>query len=251
MDRVAGAIGWCAFDYNTHVEFGSGDRICYHGVMDIFRLPKHAAYVYASQVDPAQRIVLYPATIWAKGDRSVGGFEPTYIFSNCDEVEVFVGEDRLGRFQPCREEFPHLPHPPFKATGFKSFWGQKQHLDLRVVGYIGGKAVAEHCIAADGLPHALELRADDDQLWADGADMTRVVFRVVDRCGSRLPYTQSVIALEVDGPAELIGENPFPLMGGQAAVYVKARHEPGTVTIRATTPRLPTAEIKIMTIQPG
>ncbi|HEX2621879.1 MAG TPA: glycoside hydrolase family 2 TIM barrel-domain containing protein, partial [Phototrophicaceae bacterium] len=30
---VAGAIGWCAFDYNTHQEFGAGDRICYHGVM--------------------------------------------------------------------------------------------------------------------------------------------------------------------------------------------------------------------------
>ena len=24
------------FDYNTHEDFGSGDRICYHGVMDFF-----------------------------------------------------------------------------------------------------------------------------------------------------------------------------------------------------------------------
>src|SRR6266568_1904916 len=31
-----GGIGWCAFDYDTHREFGSGDRICYHGVCDIF-----------------------------------------------------------------------------------------------------------------------------------------------------------------------------------------------------------------------
>jgi beta-galactosidase len=31
---VAGALGWCAFDYHTHREFGSGDRICYHGVME-------------------------------------------------------------------------------------------------------------------------------------------------------------------------------------------------------------------------
>ena len=35
--KNAGAIGWCAFDYNTHKDFGSGDRICYHGVMDMFR----------------------------------------------------------------------------------------------------------------------------------------------------------------------------------------------------------------------
>ena len=29
-DRICGAIGWCAFDYNTHKDFGSGDHICYH-----------------------------------------------------------------------------------------------------------------------------------------------------------------------------------------------------------------------------
>jgi beta-galactosidase len=51
--RFAGAIGWCIFDYNTHKDFGSGDRICHHGVMDIFREPKFAAYAYASQCDPA------------------------------------------------------------------------------------------------------------------------------------------------------------------------------------------------------
>ena len=39
-DQYAGGLGWCAFDYNTHDEFGSGDHICYHGVFDIFRIPK-------------------------------------------------------------------------------------------------------------------------------------------------------------------------------------------------------------------
>ena len=56
MERndAMGAIGWCAFDYQTHGDYGSGDKICYHGVMDIFRMPKYAAYVYRSQVDPAK-----------------------------------------------------------------------------------------------------------------------------------------------------------------------------------------------------
>ena len=51
-DRYAGGIAWCAFDYATHRYFGSGDRICYHGVSDIFRLPKPAAGFYRSQCDP-------------------------------------------------------------------------------------------------------------------------------------------------------------------------------------------------------
>jgi len=46
--QIAGAIGWCAFDYNTHKDFGSGDRICHHGVMDMFREPKFAAYLCKS-----------------------------------------------------------------------------------------------------------------------------------------------------------------------------------------------------------
>ena len=44
-NQISGAVGWCAFDYNTHREFGSGDRICYHGVSDMFRIPKYAAAV--------------------------------------------------------------------------------------------------------------------------------------------------------------------------------------------------------------
>ncbi|MEQ1646839.1 MAG: glycoside hydrolase family 2 TIM barrel-domain containing protein, partial [Pyrinomonadaceae bacterium] len=59
--KYAGGIGWCAFDYNTHEYFGSGDRICYHGVSDIFRIPKAAAGFYKSQCDPSEEIVLEPA----------------------------------------------------------------------------------------------------------------------------------------------------------------------------------------------
>jgi len=44
--------------------------------------------------------------------------------------------------------------------------------------------------------------------------MTRVVFKIVDAYGNRLPYTNQVVSFEVDGPGELMGENPFALMGG-------------------------------------
>jgi beta-galactosidase len=156
-----------------------------------------------------------------------------------------VGEELLGRFLPDRETFPHLPHAPFKVTGFKTFAGDHRHDDLRINGYVNDRLAAEQRIAADGLPHALALCADDADLRADGADMTRLVFRIVDRYGNRLPYTNQPVSFDVDGPADLIGENPFALMGGQAALYVKARREPGTVTVRATTPRLPAAEVRI------
>ncbi len=249
VEKIAGAIGWCAFDYNTHQQFGSGDRICYHGVMDIFRLPKYAAYVYASQIPPEKRIVLFAATVWALGDRNASRIDRLVVFSNCATVEVFVGEQCIGQFEPDRAGFPHLIHPPYQipmATGNLS-WGQR-FPDLRVVGYLNGQKVAEHRVDAESLPAALILQPDHSALQADGADMTRVIFKIVDRFGNRLPYTNQPVFFETEGPADLIGENPFALIGGQAAVFVRARREVGTFTIRASTPRLAavTATIQIV-----
>jgi beta-galactosidase len=245
MDKVSGAIGWCAFDYNTHREFGSGDRICYHGVSDIFRLPKFAAYFYESQIEPSVRPVLRAATFWTMGDRSTGGIEPLFIFSNCDEVEVFIGENRFGQFTPDREGFPNLAHPPFQIHHLNLLWGGNDYADLRLVGYVDGKAVVEQCMAADGVPSALVLQPDDTELHADGADMTRLVFKIVDKYGNRLPYSMQAVSFEIEGPADLIGENPFALVGGQAALWLRTRKEPGTVIIRATTPRLETVSATI------
>lgn len=239
MSNVAGAIGWCAFDYNTHKEFGSGDRICYHGVMDIFRLPKYAAYFYESQISPDIRPVMRAATMWSMGDRSGGGNDPLTVFSNCDEIDLYIGEQQVGRYQPDRAAFPNLPYPPFSIPGLQLWltWGGKLPI-LRLIGYRKGESVVEQYIDSSPVPHSLILAPDDSQLAADGMDMTRVVFKITDQYGNRQPYAIKVVSFEIDGPADLIGDNPFPLVGGQAALYVRARHERGTVTIRARAERL-------------
>jgi len=109
---LAGAIGWCAFDYNTHKDFGSGDRVCYHGVSDLFREPKYAAAVYASQQDFSTRPVLEAATLFTKGERSGAHILPIQIWTNCDSVEIYNAGKRIGEYFPDREAFPNLPHPP-------------------------------------------------------------------------------------------------------------------------------------------
>ena len=92
--QYAGGIGWCAFDYNTHANFGSGDRICYHGVTDIFREPKPAAGFYKSQCDPSEEVVLEPAFHWARGDESVG-FTKAVFCSNCDHLKLLARADSI------------------------------------------------------------------------------------------------------------------------------------------------------------
>ena len=83
----AGCIGWCMFDYATHKDFGSGDRICYHGVMDAFRNPKLAAYFYASQQD--QTPVLAVGSHMHIGDYSGGQIGEVSVFTNADTVKLY------------------------------------------------------------------------------------------------------------------------------------------------------------------
>lgn len=111
-EDLAGGISWCAFDYHTHGCFGSGDKICYHGVLDMFRNPKYAAYAYASQKDPKQQIVMEPVTAASRGEKDGGGMVPFYVMTNCDFVRVYKNGKRVADFYPQKEEFPHLAHPP-------------------------------------------------------------------------------------------------------------------------------------------
>lgn len=111
-DDLAGGISWCAFDYHTHGSFGSGDKICYHGVYDMFRNPKYAAYAYASQKEPAQGLVLEPVTLASRGEKDGGGLVPFYVLTNCDFVRVYKNGNKVSDFYPLKEEFEYLSHPP-------------------------------------------------------------------------------------------------------------------------------------------
>ncbi len=111
-NRISGAIGWCAWDYNTHREFGSGDRICYHGVADMFRIPKTAAAVYSSQMDPEEGLVLEPASLFAKGERDAARMLPVEVYTNCDSIVLYKNGRRIGEFLPAFYLYPHLDHPP-------------------------------------------------------------------------------------------------------------------------------------------
>ena len=86
----AGCFQWCMFDYPTHKDFGSGDRICYHGVTDSFRNPKTAAALYASQED--ERPVLEVGSSMDIGDYPGGQIDQVYVFTNADEVRLYKND---------------------------------------------------------------------------------------------------------------------------------------------------------------
>jgi beta-galactosidase len=247
--QYAGGIGWCAFDYNTHANFGSGDRICYHGVTDIFRELKPAGGFYKSQCEPAEEIVLEPAFHWARGDESVG-FTKAAICSNCDHLKLYSRAGSLesnpwnliAETDADREQFPHLKYPPFifDLRRYRAGWG-----DLRIDGFIDGKQVISKSLSGRGVDAKFALLPDDHLLSADGADATRVVLRVTDEFGAIRTYADDPIAFALEGPADLIGDNPFALIGGTGAVWIRAREQSGIARLTAKHPRLGSQTITI------
>lgn len=109
---LVGELSWCAFDYNTHGCCGSGDKVCYHGVCDMFRIPKFAGLACMSQRPLSEGAVLEPLSLVSRGEREGGGIIPIWAATNCDCVRVYKNGALVGDFYPDHARFPHLPHPP-------------------------------------------------------------------------------------------------------------------------------------------
>ena len=224
--KNAGAIGWCAFDYNTHKDFGSGDRICYHGVMDMFREPKFASYVYSSQDNAKNGIVLEPVTVWARGERNIQGVLPLIILTNCDYVE-FQFNDSEERFSinPDFKNFSNLPHPPiivdsehFPENVFGT-WGTDWP-NVTISGFIDRKLAISRRFVADPVPTNLEIIPDLEEV-SIGADV-RVIVRALDQVGNKMRYLNETISVNLSGPAIIFGPNSIPLRAGSAGFWIRS-----------------------------
>lgn len=235
---ISGSTGWCMFDYNTHKDFGSGDRICYHGVTDMYREPKFAGYAYASQGDPKDGIVLQPVSFWARGERNIGGVLPLIILTNCDYVEIRMGQI-VKRIEPDRRTYPHLPHPPcildHSMVTPEEFgeWGMTWR-DGELVGFLDGKEVVRRHLPADPLPTTLDIAADDTELRAGEKDTVRVMLRALDQGGNVLGFFDDPVEVSLEGPGRIVGPTLLSFKGGAVGVYVEAGNEVGRLTLSAT-----------------
>lgn len=113
---IAGSFGWCMFDYNTHKDFGSGDRICYHGVMDMFRNPKLAANIYVCEQE--QTPVLEITSSMDIGEHPGCNRGNIYILSNADSVKMYKNDRFIKEYLPGMSPYKHLKHGPILIDDF-------------------------------------------------------------------------------------------------------------------------------------
>jgi len=250
-DNVCGAIGWCAFDYNTHKDFGAGDRICYHGVMDMFRIKKFASDVYASMVSPEIEPILQPVTYWARGERSIGGILPLVILTNCDYVKFTFGDLPCKKLYPSKDKFIGLKHPPIIVDTTMitpseiGEWGLKWE-DGIFAGYVDDKKVIEKKFAKDPVLDSLEVTADDYELESKEKDATRIVIKALDQAGNVLPFCDEIIKVNVKGVGKIQGPDTFALKGGSIAFWVETINKAGNIDIEISSTKFTSTNLRII-----
>ena len=231
-----GAIGWCAFDYQTHGDYGAGDKICYHGVMDIFRMPKHAASVYRSQFDPEKEIILEPCTLMCRGENDDNKPIPFMVCTNCDYIEVEAYGRNIGKFFPSLV-YSSLPHPPIMVDNNPGHWS-----DLwtggTIIGYYKGKEVARRTYSRDAHLADLFCTIDDTELNNTVMDVTRITAKFVDQLGNNLPYYNGIINIEVSDNLDVMGPKLVAAVGGHIGFWVKTKslNEEGVGTVTLSVP---------------
>jgi beta-galactosidase len=256
---IAGGTGWCAFDYNSRAGWAAsgvtidgdnvpGQGISYHGVCDIFRIPKFSYYFHQAQSasDNYSGSVHPMVFIESFGDYAMPSTQTIKVQSNCDQVELFVNGVSLGTKSPDTQTpavdgipatTTNLAHPPFTFTNV----AYSSPGTIRADGKIGGVVKATQTVYAQGTAAKIVLIPDADTVYADGADIVRVVVQVVDANNQVVNASTATVNVAASGAGKVICGSAGPvasgsvtLEAGQLAFLVQAGTSAGTIAVTAT-----------------
>ena len=136
---------------------------------------------------------------------------PVFIYSNADEVELFLNGKSLGRKKVGSEpvDLPvggNVSGEHHFASRFRLRWDVPyQPGTLRAVAYRDGKVVAEDSVRTAGSPARIALVPDRSAIAADGSDLSFVTVRVLDKDGVLCPDATNQVHFEIAGPGEDCG----------------------------------------------
>ncbi len=231
---------WSYMDYVR----GYSQDVANCGVVDQTRFPKFSYFAYQSQRDPnlarpdleSGPMVFLP-NYWEKSSP-----HDVTVFSNCEEVELFVNGKSIARKAP---EKSSLPHPPVVFSNVPYESGE-----LKAVGYVGGQAVATAVRDTPQSPTHLGLTVDDARrpLLADGADTVFVHAQILDDHDTVVPDASGTVDFFVQGEAQIVSETSRPLEGGVASILVRAGLHAGSVVVSASSAHLQNASATFDTV---
>jgi beta-galactosidase len=171
------------------------------------------------------------------------------IYTNCEEIELFLNEVSQG-VKSCTRDEKHIA----------SFVVPYEPGVLRAIGYTNGQPVMISELKTTSAPTQIHLYPDREEIPV-GGDLCYVTVAVSDADGFMHPSADNNIFFTIKGPGKILAVgsgNPTstePYVGnqrrvhrGRALVVVKSTHEPGKITLRAQADGLNGTEITIKSI---
>ena len=172
--------------------------------------------------------------------------ENAEVYSNCEEVELFLNGKSLGSKTKPANDSPRNWMVNFEAG------------TLKAVGKNGGKIVAEFELKTAGKPARIVLSADKNKVAYDWNDVVHIRATVVDANGVIVPSANDLINFVASGSGVIAavdsGDNadhdPFQAtkrtaFQGTCFGLLKATKSSGTITVTATAVGLSSNKIMI------
>ena len=229
---IAGSFVWTGFDYRGEPAPYNWPSInSQFGFIDSCGFPKDTFYYYKAWWTNEPMVHVFPHWNWAGKE---GQEVNVWVHSNCEEVELFLNQESLGK-----KPMPRLSHLEWKV--------KYEQGGISARGYNDGKVAAEDAVQTTGAGVAIKLNTDRPQINADGEDVSLATVAIVDAQGRIVPTTSDEITFAIDGPGQIIGVgNGDPsshepdkavkrkLFNGLALAIVQSKKTHGAIKLTAT-----------------
>lgn len=217
---------WVMFDYGR----GYAPDLESSGIMTIDRLPKFSNEFFRSQRSALESSkwgggpMVFIASHWNKDSSP-----QVRVFSNTDEVELFLNGKSLGRLKSAPTKLhPNLKHPPLEFNA-----GQYAAGELKAIAWLGGKKVAEHVVRTASEAAKLDVSVDDLGVKSTAGDLVFIRAKTVDAKGNLVAGSGQSVKFTAGGAYEIVGPATVTTEGGIASVLVRVGANGGKGSITA------------------
>jgi beta-galactosidase len=187
---ASGGFDWTGFDYRGEPTPYQWPCISSHfGILDTCGFPKDNFWYYQSWW--TTNVVLHILPHWNWPGRE-GKDIDVRALSNCQEVELFLNGQSLGRQTMKRES--ELKWKVKYSPGV-----------LSAKGYNDGKLVTQTQVETTGNPAVINLSSDRATVSADGKDVSVITVSVADAQNRTVPLAANLLHFGLSGPGRIIG----------------------------------------------
>lgn len=194
VDNNAGMYRWTGHDYLGEAGLASGAwpfKLFSGGTCDLANFEKDLYYLYQSQWTEKPMVHVLPH--WTHPSMKIGTKIPVWVYSNCDEVELFLNGESLGKRRPGTE-WQNM------QCQWMVGWQPGQ---ITAVGYKNSKQAAKKVVRTADQPATIAMSVDGRPLAESGKDLVQVRVTFLDAKNEFYPYGENRVFYHLSGPARI------------------------------------------------